>query len=285
MRALAEVTVGARVGAFVPQLVSRAGALVSVLHAETELCAFLERDHPVRAHWKQRCGVCVSWAQLGLSSDQVSWVWCWLVAGRCLSRKAGLGRSSQLQQCPSGCIQRKWVLVEIPSHDSVRMMKRHSSPGKLLPSPPFMSDLSKEAERRLHRVQLVAHCSMDCLVCHTQQVFHRTALQSRQRASCSAVDMDDQHSCGGKGDRGALADRSHGSQTQAGASDGQLLQPADVQALPSSRDYIAWQKKAGTMLLPCDFSLVDTFCRVPVQKETGIKAVEDCSCSAVGDVK
>jgi len=30
--------------AFVPQLVSRAGALVSVLHTETELCAFLERS-------------------------------------------------------------------------------------------------------------------------------------------------------------------------------------------------------------------------------------------------
>ena len=37
MRALAEVTVIAEVGAFVAQPVSRAGALVSVLHAETEL--------------------------------------------------------------------------------------------------------------------------------------------------------------------------------------------------------------------------------------------------------
>ena len=44
MRALAEVTVVAGLGAFVPQLVSRAGALVSVLHTETELCAFLERS-------------------------------------------------------------------------------------------------------------------------------------------------------------------------------------------------------------------------------------------------
>jgi len=101
MRVLAEVTVVAGLGAFVPQLGSRAGALVSVLHTETELCAFLERDHPVRAHWKHRCGVCVSWAQLRLSSDQVSWVWRWVAAGRCLSRKAGLGRSAQLQRCPS----------------------------------------------------------------------------------------------------------------------------------------------------------------------------------------
>ena len=44
MRAHAEVTVVAGLGAFVPQLVSRAGALVSVLHTETELCAFLERS-------------------------------------------------------------------------------------------------------------------------------------------------------------------------------------------------------------------------------------------------
>ena len=65
---------------------------------------------------------------------------------------------------------------------------------------------------------------------------------------------------------------------------GQLLQPADFQALPCSRDDIAWQKKAGKMLLPHDFSLVDTFCRVPVQKEdSGIKAAEDCG--AVRDVK
>ena len=102
-----------------------------------------------------------------------------------------------------------------------------------------MSDLKKEAECRLHRVQLVSHCSMDCLVCHTQQVFQQTALKSRQRAGCSAGHMDGQHTCGGKGDLGALADRSHGSQTQAAASDGQFLQTAEVHALPSSRDYIA----------------------------------------------
>ena len=94
------LTIVAGLEAFVPQLVSRAGALVSVLHTETELCAFPVRDYLVRAHWKHRCGVCVSWAQLRLSSDQVSWVWCWVVAGRCLSRKAGLGRSFQLQRCP-----------------------------------------------------------------------------------------------------------------------------------------------------------------------------------------
>ena len=67
MRALAEVTTTAGVGAFVPQLVSRAGALVSVLHAETELWAFRGTDHPVSACQKHCCGVCVSWAQLGLS--------------------------------------------------------------------------------------------------------------------------------------------------------------------------------------------------------------------------
>lgn len=46
MRELSEVTVAAGVGAFVPQLASRAGALVSVLHAETELWAFLEEITP-----------------------------------------------------------------------------------------------------------------------------------------------------------------------------------------------------------------------------------------------
>ena len=54
MRALTEVTTTAGVGAFVPQLVSRAGALVSVLHAETELWAFCGTDHPVRARRKHR---------------------------------------------------------------------------------------------------------------------------------------------------------------------------------------------------------------------------------------
>ncbi|XP_052535357.1 zinc finger CCCH domain-containing protein 11A-like isoform X2 [Tympanuchus pallidicinctus] len=55
-----------------------------------------------------------------------------------------------------------------------------------------------------------------------------------------------------------------------------LLQPADFQALPSSGDAIAWQKKAGKMLLPRDFSLVGAFCRVPVQKEnSGIEAAEE----------
>ena len=68
--------------------------------------------------------------------------------------------------------------------------------------------------------------------------------------------------------------QNHGSQTQAGASVGQLLQPAGFQTLPSSRDYIAWQKKAGKMLLPHNFPPVGTFCRVPVQKEISeIKAV------------
>ena len=67
MRALAEVTITAGVAAFPPQLVSRAGALVGVLHAGTELWALLGTDHPVRACPKHHCGVCVSWAQLGLS--------------------------------------------------------------------------------------------------------------------------------------------------------------------------------------------------------------------------
>lgn len=48
----------------------------------------------------------------------------------------------------------------------------------------------------------------------------------------------------------------------------QFLQPADFQALPSSRDDIAWQKKAGKMLLPHDFSLVDAFCRFLSKRRT-----------------
>ena len=140
-----------------------------------------------------------------------------------------------------------------------------------------MSDLKKEAERRLHRVQLVPHCSVHCLVCQTQQVFQQTALKSRQRARCSAGDADGQHTCGGKGDLGHLLTEAmavrHKLQLVMG---GQLLQPADFQALPCSRGDIAWQKKAGKMLLPHDFSLVDTFCRVSVPKEnSGIKAVEE----------
>ena len=54
MRALAEVTITAGVAAFPPQLVSRAGALVSVLHTEAELWAFRGTDHPVRARQKHR---------------------------------------------------------------------------------------------------------------------------------------------------------------------------------------------------------------------------------------
>ena len=126
-------------------------------------------------------------------------------------------------------------------------------------------------------MQLVPHCSVHCLVCQTQQVFQQTALKSRQRARCSAGDADGQHTCGGKGDLGHLLTEAvavrHKLQLVMG---GQLLQPADFQALPCSRDDIAWQKKAGKMLLPHDFSLVDTFCRVPVPKEnSGIKAVEE----------
>ena len=67
MRAHTKVTSVAGVGAFVPQLVSRAGALVGVLHAGTELWALLGTDHPVGACPKHHCGVCASWAQLGLS--------------------------------------------------------------------------------------------------------------------------------------------------------------------------------------------------------------------------
>ncbi|XP_048785823.1 uncharacterized protein LOC125686151 [Lagopus muta] len=48
----------------------------------------------------------------------------------------------------------------------------------------------------------------------------------------------------------------------------QFLQPADFQALPSSRDDIAWQKKAGKMLLPHGFSLVDAFCRFLSKRRT-----------------
>ncbi len=70
MRALAEVTITAGVGAFGPQLVSRAGALVSVLHAETELWAFRGTDHPVRARQKHRVGACVTWAQPRVSGPK-----------------------------------------------------------------------------------------------------------------------------------------------------------------------------------------------------------------------
>ena len=54
MRALAEVTITAGVAAFPPQLVSRAGALVSVLHTEAELWAFRGTDYPGRARQKHR---------------------------------------------------------------------------------------------------------------------------------------------------------------------------------------------------------------------------------------
>ena len=43
LQALTEVAIIAGVGAFVPQLVSRAGALVSVPHVDTELWASLEQ--------------------------------------------------------------------------------------------------------------------------------------------------------------------------------------------------------------------------------------------------
>ena len=58
MRALTEVTIVGGLEAFVPQLVSRAGALVSVLHTETELCAFLERlpcESPLEAPLRRVC--------------------------------------------------------------------------------------------------------------------------------------------------------------------------------------------------------------------------------------
>ena len=42
-------------------------------------------------------------------------------------------------------------------------------------------------------------------------------------AESSAGDRDGQHTCVGKGDLGALADGSHGSQTQAAASDEQAV--------------------------------------------------------------
>jgi len=46
LRALIKVVIIAGVGSFVPQLVSRAGALVSVLHRETEIWASLEQVTP-----------------------------------------------------------------------------------------------------------------------------------------------------------------------------------------------------------------------------------------------
>ena len=89
----------------------------------------------------------------------MSWVWCWVVARRCLSRKAVLGRSSQLQRCPSAWLfAGKWVLVEIPSHLTVRMMKCHSCPGKLLPG----SQLHVRHDKRdLHQEQIVLRCPAD----------------------------------------------------------------------------------------------------------------------------
>ena len=138
-----------------------------------------------------------------------------------------------------------------------------------------MSDLKKEAERRLHRVQLVPHCSVHGLVCQTQQVFQQTVLKSRQRAQLGTGTVSTL--VWEKGTWGHLLTEAmavrHKLQLVMSR---QFLQPADFQALPSSRDYIAWQKKAGKMLLPHDFSLVDTFCRVPVPKENSeIKAVDE----------
>jgi len=52
------LTIVAGLEAFVAQLVSRAGALVSVLHTETELCAFLERlpcESPLEAPLRRVC--------------------------------------------------------------------------------------------------------------------------------------------------------------------------------------------------------------------------------------
>lgn len=101
MQVLAEVTIVTGLGAFVPQLVSRASALVRVLHAETELCVFLERsscESPLGAPLQRVRELGTAPAE---QAAQVSWGWCWLGAGRCGSRKAELGRSCQLQQCPS----------------------------------------------------------------------------------------------------------------------------------------------------------------------------------------
>ena len=162
------------------------------------------------------------------------------------AEKLGWGGAPSSRSAPQhGCFQGKWVLVEIPSHDLVRMTRCHSSPGNLLPGP------------HLH----VRHGK-------------GRRVQTSQRATCASLP----HGWLGaellRRWRRAPSHRSHGSQTQAGASVGQLLQPAGFQTLPSSRDYIAWQKKAGKMLLPHNFPLVGPFCRVPVQKEISeIKAV------------
>ena len=52
------------------------------------------------------------------------------------AEKLGWGGAPSSRSAPQhGCFQGKWVLVEIPSHDLVRMTRCHSSPGNLLPGP------------------------------------------------------------------------------------------------------------------------------------------------------
>ena len=118
-----------------------------------------------------------------------------------------------------------------------------------------MSDLKKEAERRLRRVQLVPHCSVHCLVCQTQQVFQQTVLKSRQRAqlgtwTVSTLGWE-------KGTWGHLLTEAmavrHKLQLVMSR---QFLQPADFQALPSSRDYLRGSRKLGKCFFLMIFHLL-----------------------------
>ena len=118
-----------------------------------------------------------------------------------------------------------------------------------------MSDLKKEAERRLHRVQLVPHCSVHCLVCQTQQVFQQTVLKSRQRAQLGTWTVGTL--VWEKGTWGHLLTEAmavrHKLQLVMSR---QFLQPADFQALPSSRDYLRGSRKLGKCFFLMIFHLL-----------------------------
>ena len=118
-----------------------------------------------------------------------------------------------------------------------------------------MSDLKKEAERRLRRVQLVPHCSVHCLVCQTQQVFQQTVLKSRQRAQLGTWTVSTL--VWEKGTWGHLLTEAmavrHKLQLVMSR---QFLQPADFQALPSSRDYLRGSRKLGKCFFLMIFHLL-----------------------------
>ena len=118
-----------------------------------------------------------------------------------------------------------------------------------------MSDLKKEAERRLGRVQLVPHCSVHGLVCQTQQVFQQTVLKSRQRAQLGTGTVSTL--VWEKGTWGHLLTEAmavrHKLQLVMSR---QFLQPADFQALPSSRDYLRGSRNLGKCFFLMIFHLL-----------------------------